>query len=396
MTTRVAVCARDTALLGQVCAYLQRAGYSVIRVADPSDQAELLDPADVLVVDEEAGAAGSETLHAALRRRPAIYLQGSRDARLTCRALREGYRECLLMPEDLPLLSDAIARWADGAAEGDGVRPGRHGCRVMAVYSGSGGAGRTVIAAHLAAALAGAGLRTLAVDLSLHLGALREAFGHDGTGSLINLLPVLDELNETHLQNAADRLDPNLDLLAAPAGGLSMPLTEQEAARLLETCRRRYQALVLDLPCMVNPVTAAALLAATDILYLLEPTAVALWTLGAVLGRLDQAELPRDRIKVVLNRRSPHLVALTPADVQKLYGLPVLGEIPFDAAAPLSPVLKTWESPSRAAGLARDVERLAGRLLAAPGAAPAGGRRRVPSRAARFLGLTGRARTGEG
>lgn len=357
---------QEAGLRQQVSQLLTAAGLRCVTEGPPA-------PGAVLLLDET---------HAAQHRRPdgppALLLQTSRDARRTLQALREGYGAVLLWPDDAALLVSSVQGLLKGRAGGR-ASAAPPACRVIPVWSAAGGSGRTTVAAHLAAALAAAGIRTLALDLNHRSAALRQIFADEGTRSLVDLLPVLDELSDAHLRNAVAGLWANLDLLGAPSGGTAAALSETEAAQLIDGCARSYGAVVIDLPAGADATVAAVLGRATDVLYLLNPDPPGAWALTAAMAQWEHWEIPRERLQVILNHRNPSLIRLEPDPSGKLFGLPIRERIPFDASTAFCEVRKVWNRPQSLAGLAGDVRRIAALLQAegTPDAAPAGGRART-------------------
>jgi cellulose biosynthesis protein BcsQ len=92
---------------------------------------------------------------------------------------------------------------------------------VIAVLGSRGGAGATFIAAHLAAAFAGQGHRTVLVDMDHSFGDLTAALGllEGELRSIEDLVPVAGELSPDHVSNALIRHEGGFDVLLARSGG---------------------------------------------------------------------------------------------------------------------------------------------------------------------------------
>jgi Flp pilus assembly CpaE family ATPase len=356
---QVALAIHDPSVRTQVRQSLSASGWTVDTWPEPTRPPADWKAAAILVVDEAADVLEPAVFDALIQQRPAIYVQVRNDARLTLGALRRGYQDCLLTDE-MPMLSVAIDRLAQGfKGEAAPSLPGH----LFLCISANGGSGKTSLCAHLGLSLAHIGIRTLAVDFSLGHGMLRHAFGVTGTATWGDLLPVIHELNDHHLRNAVERVRPNLDLLAAPAPTIAQGATAQELTRLLDACAARYDLLVVDTPSLLTPAPRSLASHASTTLCLIEPTSMGLWAAGALLAQFDPADLPRDRLRLITNARSPQVVAISAGEIRKLYGLPVLAELSYDSAAPLRPARAAWDERSVAAGLAREVEQLARTLL---------------------------------
>lgn len=348
----------DPELVGAIKQHLTAAHIPCVDL--PTAQADRGAPQpEIVIVDEAALETLGQPALPGIESASLIFLQRSLDARRTCQALRDGYAAVILVTEELHMLADTITRTKRFHA-GD---PAARLARTVVLYSGCGGAGRTTIAAHLMAALATSGLRTLGIDLNTQAGSLRCLFGDHGSQSVMDLMPVLDELNASHLRNAVTSLRPNLDLLGAPTGGVCTALDEAAVGQLLAGCATAYDVLVVDAPTIIDQSTAALLGYASDVIYILNPDPTGMWALGAALGQWDRWELPRNRLRIVINHRSPSLVSVDLSRKEGIVPFPVLTRIPFDPGASFSEVMKVWDRPAAVAGLAGDVANLAKRIM---------------------------------
>jgi len=362
MSHDVVVLVSDPTLRRRASELLTAAGYTVSWEFDPRKDG--VPASAVFVIDEPMADVYEARLHGVLRKGRGLLLQTSLEARRTNRALRDGFRECILLPEELSQLPAAVNRQLTGAPEPSYLRQNESNHEVLAVYSATGGSGRTLISAHLAAIVARMGLSTLALDLDLQFSGLRNALGSEGISGISELLPVLHELQETHLQNAVDSLAGNLDLLTAASMDAATEIKDHQVRQLVEVCTHIYPVVIVDVPAAITPAALEVLTSATQVLYILEPTNQGLAAMGVLLNRLGAMELPRDQIKVVINHRSPHLVSLSAADIRRMNCLSVAGEIGFDPNAPFAPILRPRRERS-VTGIGKDVATLAGGLFAA-------------------------------
>lgn len=321
------------------------------------------EPPEIVIVDEAALDSLGDPSRSGMDTSSLIFIQRSLDARRTCQAMREGYTAVILASEELHMLPLVVTRTLQERTEKAGKTRPKNASRTIALYSGCGGSGRTTIAAHLISALAASGHRTLGIDLNTQTGTLRHLFGDHGTQSLMDLVPVLDELNESHIRNAVTNLRANLDLLGAPVGGAGSPLDDAEVGKLLDGCGSAYEVLVVDLPSILDQTVTAVLGRSTDAIYILNPDPTGMWALGASLAQWDRWELPRNRLQVIINHRTPSLVSMDVDGKGDLLPLPIQGRIQFDPGIAFSEVMRVWEHPASVSGLAADVTRLARRIM---------------------------------
>jgi Flp pilus assembly CpaE family ATPase len=103
-----------------------------------------------------------------------------------------------------------------------------------------GGVGTSVLAANLAATMAGYG-GCLAVDLVPISGGLDLLLGVETTWSWLDLLPVVQELSDRALQLASAPDLGTMKLLAAPPEG-----AEEAPIELVEALAERFKVVILD------------------------------------------------------------------------------------------------------------------------------------------------------
>ncbi|HEY2069085.1 MAG TPA: P-loop NTPase [Rhizomicrobium sp.] len=147
--------------------------------------------------------------------------------------------------------------------------------KFLAIGSGKGGTGKTMIAVSLAHALAHEGERVLLCDADLGLSNTTVHLGLDSGGDLAGVL--------TGRRALADAVVPvfggitergGFDVLAAPAGsGALADIEEGQGARLVETLRRstRYDRIVLDLGAGVDATTMHFAAASDSALLVMTP-----------------------------------------------------------------------------------------------------------------------------
>ncbi|MFO7173709.1 MAG: hypothetical protein DIU70_012215, partial [Bacillota bacterium] len=229
-----------------------------------------------------------------------------------------------------------------------------------------------------ALSLAGRGSgRVLLVDLDLALGGVDVALDLRPERTILDLAPVLGELDRSHLERVAVRHPGGLWVLCgggglgavAPGGKAAgtdgagaLPVTAAagpapgtdgavpgagaagavpgaddatslgaEAVRLLlRACRRHFDTVILDIPSALIPATRAALAEADAVFYVVTPDLPAIRALVRVLESAGGAvPVDRERLALVINRAGRH-AALTRREIETLARLPVVGEVRSD------------------------------------------------------------------
>jgi flagellar biosynthesis protein FlhG len=247
------------------------------------------------------------------------------------------------------------------------------GVRYLAVTSGKGGVGKSVVALNLAIALGRLGARVLLVDADLGLGAAAVLLGISPPRSLQELLT-----GECSVAEAAVPGPEGIILLAAAADGEAdfwlRPDLRVEVAEELRAFEAGFDYVVVDTGAGIPAATVDFVAAAGDVALIVtpEPTAIAdayaalkvFLALGAgVRARLlvNMAESPAEAAD--LHRRFAELVSrFLGAEIDNLGYIP-LDRYVREAVRRQVPLVQGSPVPPAAAAIAR----IAGRLVAAEG-----------------------------
>jgi Flp pilus assembly CpaE family ATPase len=280
----------------------------------------------------------------------------------------------------------AVFAWPDerdelltGLASVRSRRPDQEGGRgrVVAVQGARGGAGATFVATNLAASFAGQGLRTTLVDLDVNFSDVSAALGfgaEDEVRTVMDLVPVMDELSPEHLEDAMSQHPRGFSVLLAPPEGADVEVVPPGLYRgAIALLAGVNDVMVLHSPRAVDRVARAGFGLADRVLLV---TTLDLFSLHgakrtmALLGR----EVPQGRWCVVLNK--PMKSALNESDVERVLGLHPQVTIRFDPR-----VRRAQERgellPERAGGIGKDVGRLAALLMAEESSGTGKGRARA-------------------
>lgn len=178
--------------------------------------------------------------------------------------------------------------------------------QIISLFSGKGGSGKTTLAAAFAQTLKlESTAEVILIDLNLQFGGIETLLSIESNRSIADLTPVADELNESHIRNVSQKLDSSkLEVLISPSDAEAAErISEDFIAKLLRTCRRSFDFVIVDLPSFVNGHVVTALEESDQIYYVLTPDTPAL----KVLKQFEElavrlgVELP-SRTAVVLNK----------------------------------------------------------------------------------------------
>jgi pilus assembly protein CpaE len=255
-------------------------------------------------------------------------------------AIRAGVRE-VVDASDIEAIRSACRRSLEvsrqitgGTAAGD--ESGARG-RLVSVFSGKGGAGKSTVATNLAVALAAGGSRrVLLVDLALSFGDIAIMLQLVPERSLVDAIPMAGRLDEMGLRSLLTPYAPGLDTLLAPAGPADGERVSRDlVAETLKVARRVFDYVIIDTP----PVFSDQVLAALDVsdwyLLLATPDIPSLKNLRLTLDMFDLLEYPKDERIVVLNR-SDSRVGLTLGDIERVVRTPIMGHVPSTRDVPVS------------------------------------------------------------
>jgi pilus assembly protein CpaF len=207
--------------------------------------------------------------------------------------------------------------------------------KTVAVYSGSGGVGKTLISASMAASLIQQEMgRVLLIDGSHPLPAeLATLVGLDRAKALGEMVPILGRLTPEVFASY---------LVASPMGMSVMPLTAdvlhgrlvtlEILNRMFDLASEAFDQIIIDLPTGVGPLTPSILDRADYVVVVAEPTSGGLVRARYCMDYLRGQQVPPDACLLCMNRM-PERVGLTPETIERVVGLPLLISLPEDPEA---------------------------------------------------------------
>lgn len=171
-----------------------------------------------------------------------------------------------------------------------------------AVWAPKGGAGASVIAAHLAGSLGRLGKGTILVDLDLDHADQTCLLGAEPDVKTVgDLLRVADELSEPTVRSVVWSHPLGFEAIFAPGRPAAAPAPEAVGA-VLQAIRGMAEHVVADLPSGDGLVTRAAMEAASSLYIVLTPDLLALRRARDLLKRLRTSGVRLPKLNVVLNQ----------------------------------------------------------------------------------------------
>jgi pilus assembly protein CpaE len=208
---------------------------------------------------------------------------------------------------------------------------------VIAVYSPQGGAGKSMLAANLGVALAGAlGAkqnkgRVALLDLNLQFGDIDLMLNLNPENTIAGLAQkghtgIDAELVEQYLTTHEES---GLKVLVAPSTPqYAESITVYTVEQVIEALRDSYQYVIIDTPSQLQDTTLAALDAATTILLLTTLDLLALHKTRTALEMLRQL-YATEKMWLILNRANSD-VGITLQDVEATLGVSMRAHVPSD------------------------------------------------------------------
>jgi MinD-like ATPase involved in chromosome partitioning or flagellar assembly len=325
-------------------------------------------------------------------RLPRLIAEASPDAVLTCPQIaapalhpssRANAPVLIVVAEEMtvPVLREAIDARAAGVFAWPGERaelvdaiagasqtratPSTDRGRVIAVCGARGGAGSTFIATNLAAVFAGRGLNVALVDLDIGYAEVTVALGigpqQDGR-TLVDLVPVADELSPDHIEDALYRHDRGFAALLAPADPSGPAPTPGLCSAAVALLAGTNDVVVLHLPRSFDTVAKRGAQIADQVIMV---TTLELFSLyGARRGVIALGlDTEPDRCRLLVNRLGGQ--DLPKNDVERVVGVRPFAEMRFD------PAVRRCQGrgellPARSRRAGKDLRRVAELLIGAP------------------------------
>ena len=206
------------------------------------------------------------------------------------------------------------------------------GGRLILVYSPKGGAGCSVLAANLGVLLAQMNpeMSTVLFDLDLQFGDQGILLGLDPHRSILDLLPVIDELTRDAVDASLTHHPSGLRVLMAPPELQQADLIDAGSIRkILVALRAYYDTVIIDTPAALTDISLTAFEFADLILQICTPDVLTIRRTRASLELYDGLGIPRDIVRLVLNRTSKKS-EIRSDEVGMLFEHEVIGEIPAD------------------------------------------------------------------
>ena len=294
----------------------------------PSD---VLEAASCIVMEVDPAVPASldrlETIRSAAPQLPRIAAIADASVSLVRTLIKQGVADVVALPFD----PDEILQASISAAENEVRSTAIAGktAPVIAVVRAVGGSGATTIATHLADELGreeAADRGACLIDLDVQYGAAATAIGIAPRRNLHDLLVAGDRMDGSFLRAVAIEHSDSLSVIAAPDEIVPLETIETDyLLKVIDIAKREYDYVVLDMPSNWTSWNLSTVLAADQILMVVELNIASLRQAKRRIELFRSFGVDAKRISVVVNRVDKKLFrAIGLDDVAKTLKLDVL------------------------------------------------------------------------
>lgn len=255
---------------------------------------------DVVVVGYTRAVEASLALAEELRREQPnivlVALADGPDSAAILGAMRAGYKEFVVLPDDATRLRQVVHEAAFKPSEDEEKG------RVVAITGAKGGVGTTTLAVHLAAELAGIH-RVLLMDVDFGMGDVAPMMDISSRDSIADLLPRADRLDERMLTSAVMVHRTKVNVLTTPDDMESIgPIRADDIYSLINVAAKAYQWVIIDCGTYYDEAVSMALNVADTIVLVTTPDVTSVRDAFRRVRTLNVLGIERERLRLVVNR----------------------------------------------------------------------------------------------
>ncbi|MDP2307043.1 MAG: AAA family ATPase [Pseudomonadota bacterium] len=242
-------------------------------------------------------------------------------------AMRAGYREFVVLPDDAELLRQAVheAIYQEGGDEDHG--------EVIAVWGSKGGAGATFLSVNLAAELSPVH-RVCVVDLDFSMGDVAAFLDIQPSVTIADLMRNLHKIDERMLAGHVVVHPSKVHAVAQPTDLEQREEVKGDTVmRILTTVARTYQYCLVDCGSRLDEATLTAATVADRILLIATPDVPGIKNTWRRLQLIERLGIEKSRVHVVINRWDKREAPFSLADVEQNILRKVDATVAFDKAA---------------------------------------------------------------
>lgn len=237
-------------------------------------------------------------------------------------AMRAGYREYVVLPEDGSLLRQAVHEAAYG--EDSDAEQGE----VIAVIGSKGGSGVTFLTTNLAAELAL--FRVCVLDFDFNMGDVASFLDLRPASNIQDVLRNLGRLDARMLVGSVAVHNSKVHVLAQPTELMdSDSISGEDILRVLTATADAYQYVLVDCGSGLDEATLTASTVADTILLVCNPDVPSVKNAWRRLQLLDRLGVERSAVRLIVNRWGKN-AGISLKDIETNLGVPVAATISDD------------------------------------------------------------------
>lgn len=210
-------------------------------------------------------------------------------------------------------------------------------CRVIVITSGKGGVGKTTTTANLAAALASAGHKVVAIDGDVGLRNLDVIMGLENriVYTLVDVIEGTCRLNQAMIK---DKRLENLFMIPTAQSRTKDAVTAEQMVSVCDKLREDFDYVLVDSPAGIEAGFRNSAAGADEALVITTPEVSAVRDADRIIGLLESMD--KAPISLIINRIRPDMVKrgdmLDVQDVLDILAIDLIGIIPDDESIVIS------------------------------------------------------------
>jgi len=225
-----------------------------------------------------------------------VALANTSSADVILSAMRVGYKEYVVLPNDAQRLRQVVHDTAYAPDDDD-----EKGL-VISVAGAKGGVGSTLIATHLAAELA-AIHRVLCVDMDFSMGDAATMLDLTPKDNIIDLLPRADRLDERMLTASIAMHRSKVHVLPQPNDLEKVEgINPDDVYSVIHTAAKAYQYVLIDVGMHTDSATEVCFGVSDIIVLVTTPDVISVRDAFRRLKLLERLGIEKERVKLVVNR----------------------------------------------------------------------------------------------
>lgn len=263
----------------------------------------------------------------------ALLMNDRIDVDLVNKAAQYGFRRVLPLDTQPAELEDIISKIYSLELERnmDKNASKRVRSKVISVFSGKGGTGKTTVAINLAAALSKAGKRVFLIDADLQFGDVALAMDIEPKDTIVELVQDRNGVTIENINSFSIVHNTGVTVLCGPdSPEFAEYITGEDIERIIDIARPYFEYIIVDLPPSFNDYSIAALENSNDILMVYNNDILSLRNAKACITILEKLHL-KDKVEIVINKNLQGLISVR--DFEKMFNMSVIASVPHDVKA---------------------------------------------------------------